>query len=176
MKKLLTLGLFSILLMSCNNTGNGELINEGANNANQHDSKLASRSSNEETVLTYKEAIQKTSTDLNLIVVNEKTLQVIYDGKLLSKTRDEYYEDAVSQALEYPNYSENYTEGSKSKRKTVCSTKTSTGITVSIVHVYSDHYSGYEFVTTQPTGGSWSSELGPFAPTRCLTLWMLRYE
>lgn len=38
MKKLLTLGLFSILLMSCNNTGNGELLEDSVNQTHQNES------------------------------------------------------------------------------------------------------------------------------------------
>lgn len=177
MRKLFSLAVIGMIafstLQSCSNTGTGDLQHE---TVSQTEMKVSAKESNEK-VLSFQEAIDKTSLDSDLVAVNSKTLQIIYHGKQLPQTPEDYYEDVISQAQLFPDYSDNYTEGARSKRKTLCSTKAYNGMIVSIVHVYSDHYSGYQFVTTNPsTGSSYASEMGPFAPVQCLSLWMLQYD
>lgn len=157
MKKLLTLGLFSILLMSCNNTGNGELFPEGVNQTKQSEMKASARESDQASL---EDAILATLKDENIVAINDETLQVVYRGELLKES----------------NFENNTVTNPEIERKvkTVCKSKdVKSGNTVSIVHVYDDHYSGYEMVITNPKGMSSSSQMGPFAIFSCPSVWSL---
>lgn len=162
MKKLFTLaliGVFSTILTSCSNTGTADLYPEGVNQTHQSEMKASARESGS---VSLEDAIIATSKDENLVAINNQTLRVVYQGKLLEET--EFENNPITNPLD------------RRKVKTVCKTKLSDGYTISIVHVYDDHYSGYQFVSTSPRGFSVSSEMGPFAIFSCPALWSMGWD
>ncbi|OBW43513.1 hypothetical protein AB670_00042 [Chryseobacterium sp. MOF25P] len=158
MKKLFTLaliGVFSTLLTSCSNTGTADSFPEETNQIKQSEMKASAKESGSASL---EEAILVTSKDENLVAINHETLQLVHRGELLKES------DFENNIVLNPEI--------ERKVKTVCKATDSNGYTVSIVHVYDNHYSGYQLVTTSPRGFSSSSSINYF-PTDCLSVWSM---
>jgi len=156
MKKLFTLaliGVFSTFLTSCSNTGTADLYPEGVNQTKQSEMKASARESGS---VSLEDAIIATSKDENLVAINPETLQLVHRGELLKES--EFENNMVTNTT------------MKRKTKTVCQATDSDGYNIAIVHVYDNHYSGYQLVTTSPKGQSYSSSINYF-PTDCLAIW-----
>lgn len=157
MKKLLKLGLFSFLLMSCNNTGASDLLNEGINQTNEIEMKASSIEYQEDTVLTREKAIELTKEDSNLIAVNYKTNEIIINGSVMPE----------------PDFDHNIATNPDVERKVsvVCKVKYR-GVTHAIVHVYDNGYSGYQLVTYNSNGTISASSEMTMGPMNCPSLWL----
>ena len=156
MKKLFTLaliGVFSTFLTSCSNTGTADLYPEGVNQTHQSEMKASARESGS---VSLEDAIIATLQDDNLVAINEETLQLVHRGQLLKES--EFENNIVTNP------------SMERKTKTICSAVNPKGYTISIVHVYDNHYSGYELVSTNPKGVSYSSSINYF-PTDCIAIW-----
>lgn len=93
--------------------------------------------------------------------MNMATNQVVYHGELLSEVAFEYNESINPGANE------------RRKVETVCSVS-SGGVTHSVVHVYDNHYSGYQLQTSY--GGTTYSSNMPEGPLfGCVALYLTNW-